>query len=200
MEVLKYKYIAIEGNIGAGKTTLAKILAKKLNTDIILEEFMDNPFLPQFYKNPDRYALPVEMSFLADRHQQLSDYFDKWDGGTPVISDYFLDKSLIFSKTNLKGVEWDLYKRFYNILSSSLPKPDVVVYLNRSLESLKHNIQRRGRSYESGISSDYLGDISKAYLAYFKSNRKVNTVILDVKNQDFISNYSFFKEILEILM
>ena len=149
---MKYNYITIEGCIGAGKTTLAEKLAKEFNAQIVLERFVDNPFLAKFYKDPVHYAFPLEMTFLTDRYQQLKSLLSQRDLFTDlVISDYFIDKCNIFSKNNLQEDEYNLYLKIYEIISTYLPKPDIIFYLHNSIEQLLKNIARRGRDYEQNI-------------------------------------------------
>jgi len=159
-----YNFIAIEGNIGAGKTSLAKMIAKDKNAKLILERFKDNSFLPKFYKEPDKYAFPLEMSFLADRYQQLKDDLSKIElFSSFILADYFIDKSLIFSRKTLKQDEYALYSRLFKIITSSLPKAELLVYLYLKPEHLKSNILKRARDYEKDIELSYLDNIQKSY-------------------------------------
>lgn len=196
---MKYPYIAIEGNIGAGKTTLAKLLVEKLNAKLILEEFEDNPFLNKFYKQPDEYAFPLEMSFLADRYRQLNRCLNTSDiFKSQVIADYFLGKSLVFAQNNLRVNEYSLYRQFFDIVQSNLPQPDLIIYLQRSLVNLQSNIKKRGRSYEQAISSEYLEQIQSSYFAFFKQKPDLRIIILNVDNQNFNQNEEFVNKILEL--
>ena len=139
------QYLVIEGNIGAGKTTLATMLAQELNAKLILEQFADNPFLPQFYKNPERYSFPLELSFLAERYKQLN--VDLRTGSlfqNLTIADYFFMKSLIFAQNTLTGDELQLYKQIFSIIYNTLPKPNLYVYLHLSTDKLLQNIKKRG--------------------------------------------------------
>nr|MBC8147774.1 deoxynucleoside kinase [Bacteroidota bacterium] len=146
---MKYNYIAIEGNIGAGKTSLSTRIAEQFNAKLILENFEDNSFLPKFYKEPDKYAFPLEMSFLAERYQQLKDRLTDQDlFKSFTISDYFINKSLIFSRKTLQKDEYLLYSKLFEIIISSLPQPDLLVYLYLDIDKLKSNIIKRGRLYE----------------------------------------------------
>ncbi len=180
-------YIAIEGNIGAGKTTLATKIAEDCNAKIILERFADNPFLPKFYKDQNRYAFPLEMSFLADRYQQLSDDLAQFDLFKDfVVADYHIFKSQIFAKVTLQEDEFRLYKTMFDIIYKEMPKPDLYVYLYQNTNRLLANIKKRGRSYEQEISSNYLEKINQGYLEYIKSQTDINVLIIDISDLDFV--------------
>ncbi len=182
-------YIAIEGNIGAGKTTLATKIAEDCNAKIILERFADNPFLPKFYKDQNRYAFPLEMSFLADRYQQLSDDLAQFDLFKDfVVADYHIFKSQIFAKVTLQEDEFRLYKTMFDIMYKEMPKPDLYVYLYQNTDRLLANIKKRGRSYEQDITSNYLEKINQGYLKYIKSQTDINVLIIDISDLDFIKN------------
>ncbi len=184
-----YNYIAIEGNIGAGKTTLTTKIADDFNAKTILERFADNPFLPKFYKDQNRYAFPLEMSFLADRYQQLSDDLAQFNLFSDfVVADYHIFKSLIFAKVTLAEDEFRLYKTMFDIIHKEMPKPDLYVYLYQNTEKLLANIKKRGRSYEQEIPSDYLEKINQGYLDYIKQQLDLNVLIVDVSNRDFVKN------------
>jgi deoxyadenosine/deoxycytidine kinase len=196
-----YKYIAIEGNIGSGKTSLSKMIADQHNAHLILERFEDNSFLPKFYKDPARYAFPLEMSFLADRFQQLKDNLTQPDlFRSFTIADYFIDKSLIFAKHNLKGDEIILYSRLFHIINSSLPKPDLIIFLYNSVNQVLSNIKKRGRSYEANIRPEYLDAIQKGYFDYFRGLTKSRIVVIDTQNLDFVGSPEDFKIISSIIM
>ncbi len=183
----KLNYIAIEGNIGAGKTTLATKIAEDCNAKIILERFADNPFLPKFYKDQNRYAFPLEMSFLADRYQQLSDDLAQFDLFKDfVVADYHIFKSQIFAKVTLQEDEFRLYKTMFDIIYKEMPKPDLYVYLYQNTNRLLANIKKRGRSYEQEISSNYLEKINQGYLEYIKSQTDINVLIIDISDLDFV--------------
>ena len=193
MEELKYDFIAIEGNIGAGKTTLSQMLSKDFGTRLILEEFSDNPFLPMFYENPERHAFSVELFFMSERYQQIQqtmlaqDLFQQ-----KTIADYFFMKTLLFANTTLKGEEYRLFQRFFNILNANFPKPQLLVYLHRSVEKVIEQIKHRGREYEQEISADYLLKIQTAYLEYFKVETDIPILILDVEDVDFVNNENHY--------
>ncbi|WP_353168487.1 2-amino-4-hydroxy-6-hydroxymethyldihydropteridine diphosphokinase [Flavobacterium sp.] len=182
-------YIAIEGNIGAGKTTLATKIAEDCNARQILERFADNPFLPKFYKDQNRYAFPLEMSFLADRYQQLSDDLAQFDLFKDfIVADYHIFKSQIFAKVTLQEDEFRLYKTMFDIMYREMPKPDLYVYLYQNTDRLLANIKKRGRNYEQDISSNYLENINQGYLEYIKSQTDINTLIIDISELDFVKN------------
>ncbi|WP_396217176.1 2-amino-4-hydroxy-6-hydroxymethyldihydropteridine diphosphokinase [Flavobacterium sp.] len=182
-------YIAIEGNIGAGKTTLATKIAEDCNAKLILERFADNPFLPKFYKDQNRYAFPLEMSFLADRYQQLSDDLAQFDLFKDfIVADYHIFKSQIFAKVTLQEDEFRLYKTMFDIMYKEMPKPDLYIYLYQNTDRLLANIKKRGRSYEQDISSNYLEKINQGYLEYIKSQTDINALIIDISELDFVKN------------
>jgi 2-amino-4-hydroxy-6-hydroxymethyldihydropteridine diphosphokinase len=187
LSLQQFNYIAIEGNIGAGKTTLASKLAEDCNAKLILERFADNPFLPKFYKDQSRYAFPLEMSFLADRYQQLSDDLAQFDLFKDfVVADYHIFKSLIFAKVTLQEDEFRLYKTMFDIIHKEMPKPDLYVYLYQNTDRLLVNIKKRGRSYEQDIPADYLEKINQGYLDYIKTQIDLNVLIIDVSGLDFV--------------
>jgi len=191
-----YNYIAIEGNIGSGKTSLAKKITEEFNANLILERFEDNSFLPKFYKNPDQYAFPLEMSFLADRYQQLKEELTKQDlFKSFTIADYFIDKSLIISRKNLQNDEFSLYSRLFNIINSSLKKPELIVYLYNSVDHLLSNIKTRGRDYEKEIKESYLDMIQTGYFEYFKQNKELRIVIINTETIDFVNNPEDYAQI-----
>jgi deoxyadenosine/deoxycytidine kinase len=183
-----FNYLVIEGNIGAGKTSLASRIAKESNSKLILEQFAENPFLPKFYKEPERYAFPVELTFLADRYQQLKTQINPRDlFQTKTVSDYYLVKSLIFSRKTLKDDEYGLYKRLFDIIQQQITRPDIYVYLHVNAERLLENIKIRGRSYEKEISKDYLEQIQKSYFEFIKSHPEMTILVLDINNIDFVN-------------
>jgi deoxyadenosine/deoxycytidine kinase len=183
----QFNYIAVEGNIGAGKTTLSTKLAEDCNAKLVLERFADNPFLPKFYKDQSRYAFPLEMSFLADRYQQLSDDLAQFDLFKDfVVADYHIFKSLIFAKVTLQEDEFRLYKTMFDIIHKEMPKPDLYVYLYQNTDRLLENIKKRGRSYEQEIPADYLEKINQGYLDYIKTQTDLNVLIIDVSDLDFV--------------
>ena len=185
----QYNYIAIEGNIGAGKTSLSKKIAHDFNAKLILERFADNPFLPKFYDDAARYAFTLEMSFLADRYQQISDDLSQLDLFKDfIVSDYDVFKSLIFSKITLQEDEFKLYRKLFYLMYKDLRKPDLYVYLYQNTERLQENIKKRGRDYEQNIANDYLEKINTGYLDFLKSQPDFNVKIIDISDRDFIEN------------
>jgi 2-amino-4-hydroxy-6-hydroxymethyldihydropteridine diphosphokinase len=193
-----FNYIAIEGNIGAGKTTLANKLAEDFNAKMVLERFADNPFLPKFYEDQSRYAFPLEMSFLADRYQQISDDLAQFDLFKDfIIADYHIFKSLIFAKVTLAEDEYRLYKTLFDIIYKEMPKPDLYVYLYQNTDRLLANIKRRGRSYEQEIPAEYLEKINNGYLDYIKTQKDLNVLVVDVSERDFVKNQEDYIFILE---
>ncbi|MFC2089678.1 deoxynucleoside kinase [Bacteroidota bacterium] len=193
---MQYNYLVIEGNIGAGKTSLAKKLAEDTDSKLVLEQFEENPFLPKFYADADRYAFPVELTFLADRYKQLKSEIKPRDlFQTRTISDYYFVKSLIFSRNTLKDDEYFLYKRLFDIIHQQLPKPDLYVYLHVNSKRLLDNIRSRGRVYEMQITEEYLEEIRLSYFDYIKTQPKMTFLVLDVNNLDFVNNISDYQKI-----
>jgi len=197
---MRYNFIAIEGIIGAGKTTLANMLSNKFKTPLILEEFSDNPFLKLFYDNPKRYAFSLEMSFLAERYQQLTTY-DLESKLFPelVVSDYYIGKCLVFAQNNLNEHEFELYKTFFFSLLNKLHEPELIVYLHLSVEKALEQIEKRGRSYETKIKSDYLKDLHRNYFDFFKQKKNVPIVIIDTSELDFVAHPKDFEKIQSII-
>ena len=198
IKISTYKYIAIEGNIGAGKTSLSKKIAIDFNSKLILERFADNPFLPKFYNDPERYAFTLAMSFLSERYQQISEDLSQLNiFNELIISDYDIHKSLIFSKVNLNVDEFSLYRKlFYDMYKETL-KPDLFVFLNQDIPQLRKNISSRGRDYENKISNEYLSKINSEYFEFFKSRPDLNIKIIDITNLDFVENRLDYLSILD---
>jgi len=195
-----YNFIAIEGNIGAGKTSLATLIAKERNAKLILEEFEDNSFLPKFYKDPDRFAFPLELSFLAERYQQLKDSLGAKDLFKAfTISDYFINKSLIFSRKTLQSDEFKLYSTLFEIINQSLIKPDLLVYLYANVGNLQSNIRKRGREYEQEIEDNYLEKIQESYFDFIKQQTNLRILIIDTNNMDFVNNDDDYKYISSLI-
>ncbi|WP_432412695.1 2-amino-4-hydroxy-6-hydroxymethyldihydropteridine diphosphokinase [Rasiella sp. SM2506] len=200
-DISKLNYIAIEGNIGAGKTSLATKIAADFNAKLILERFKDNPFLPKFYEDQSRYAFPLEMSFLADRYQQLLEDITQFDLFQEcVVTDYDAYKSLIFAKVTLADEEFNLYKKLFNLMHKELPKPDVYVYLYQNTGRLLENIQKRGRKYEKGIVPEYLNKINEGYFEFIKTQPQEKVKIIDVSKIDFVKNRKEYLEVLKQLL
>ena len=193
-------YISIEGNIGAGKTTLSTRISEDFNAKLILERFADNPFLPKFYNDPTRYAFALEVSFLTDRYKQLTDDLSQFDLFKDfVITDYHIFKSLIFAKVTLGEDEYKLYKNMFDIMYKEMPKPDLYVYLYQNPKRLLENIKLRGRSYEQDIKSDYLEQINLGYLDFIKTQTDLNSIIIDVSEYDFVENQEDYITILNLI-
>jgi deoxyadenosine/deoxycytidine kinase len=197
---VKYNYVVIEGNIGAGKTTLATRIAEQFNARLILEQFADNPFLPKFYKDPGKYSFPLELSFLASRYKQLNEELGSRDiFKTFTVADYYFMKSLVFAASTLKGDEYNLYRQIFYIIYSSLPKPDIYVYLHIRAERLLENISRRGREYEKSITGEYLQKIQDSYFTFFKQNPENRYLIVDINEIDFVANRSHYSKMIDTI-
>ena len=196
----KYNYIAIEGNIGAGKTSLAKLMSDEFNAKVVLERFADNAFLPKFYNDKERFAFPLEMSFLADRYQQLIDDLAQFDlFKNLIVSDYYIFKSLIFAQVTLQKEEYTLYRKIFDIMYREISKPDLYIYLYQNTNRLLDNIKKRGRDYEQNIEAGYLQKIHDGYSGFIKTEQHLNTLIIDVSELDFVNNYEDYKQILSII-
>ena len=195
---MRYNYIAIEGNIGAGKTSLATRIANQFNGKLILEQFEENPFLAKFYEDQDKYAFPLELSFLADRYQQLKTELARQDLFSDfTISDYFLNKSLIFARKTLKDDEYQLFRTLFNIMNANLPRPDLLVHLYVKTNRLQQNIRHRGREYEQRIPDDYLEKIQESYFNYLKQQPELRILLLDVNAIDFVAYNDHLKMVLD---
>ncbi len=183
------RYLVIEGNIGAGKTTLASMLAKDMNARIVLEQFSDNPFLPKFYSDPQRYSFLLELSFLAERYKQLNEELRESSLFQPlVIADYFFMKSLIFAQNTLAADEFILYRQIFEIIYGSIPKPNLYVFLHLPVHQLISNIRKRGRDYEQNITVEYLTSIQNGYFEFFKQKPDFSFLVIDTSNLDFVKN------------
>jgi len=196
----KFNYIAIEGNIGAGKTTLSNMISDDFNAKIVLERFADNPFLPKFYEDNERYAFPLEMSFLADRYQQLTDDLAQFDlFKNFILSDYYIFKSLIFAQITLHSDEFFLYRKMFDIMYKEITKPDLYIYLYQSTDRLIENIKKRGRDYEQNIEATYLDKIHKGYINFINTEKNLNTLVIDVSEMDFVKNRADYITILNLI-
>jgi deoxyadenosine/deoxycytidine kinase len=192
-----HNFIAIEGTIGAGKTSLASKIAEEYNGKLILEQFADNPFLPKFYEDGDKYAFPLELSFLAERYQQLSAKLSSQDlFKNFTISDYLFNKSLIFAQKTLPNDLFGLYSKLFSIINASIPTPDLLVYLYLKVDRLKANIVMRGRDYEQSIAEDYLESIQQGYFEFLKQQQNMRILILDTNNIDFVKNPEDYQKIM----
>lgn len=196
---MNYHFIAIEGNIGAGKTTLAHLLSKTLNSRLVLEQFADNPFLPKFYDNPGQYAFPLELFFMAERYKQLKDLVHTKDLFHSVtVSDYLFTKCLLFAKVNLPDEEFRLYQKLFDIIRQQLVQPDLLIYLHVPVSKLQQNIRKRNRPYEQSIPDEYLFNIQETYTQYIRQHN-IKTLFIDAANADFLSNPKHLQVILDAL-
>lgn len=196
---MKYNFITIEGNIGAGKTTLAHLLSKHYNARLILEEFADNPFLPKFYENKAQYAFPLELFFMAERYKQLKELLQSKDMFHQVtISDYLFTKCLLFAKVNLPDEEFSLYQKLFNIIHPQLVKPDLLIYLHAPIAKLKENIKKRNRPYEQSIDPEYLVSLQETYIQYIKQHN-IKTLFIDASSADFLGNEKHLQTVLDAL-
>jgi deoxyguanosine kinase len=196
---MNYHFITIEGNIGAGKTTLSHLLSKHFNARLILEQFADNPFLPKFYENPQQFAFPLELFFMAERFKQLKDLLQQKDMfQTLTISDYLFTKCLLFAKVNLSEDEFRLYQRIFDIIHQQLVQPDLLIYLHAPVSKLQNNIKKRNRSYEQKIPDAYLFNIQETYTNYIRQHN-IKTLFIDTTNADFLGNERHLQVVLEAL-
>jgi deoxyadenosine/deoxycytidine kinase len=200
MDTVSYNYILIEGNIGAGKTPLATMIAKEHNAKLILERFADNPFLPKFYDDPSRYSFPLELSFLADRYRQLKEELVEQDlFRSFTVADYYFMKSLVFASKTLEKDEYNLYRQIFYIIYGSLPKPDLFVYLHVPPERLLKNIAARGREYEKSITSAYLSGIQESYFTFFRQNPENRYLVLDISEIDFVAKDEDYRKVTDMI-
>jgi deoxyguanosine kinase len=196
---MNYHFITIEGNIGAGKTTLAHLLAKHFNARLVLEQFTENPFLSKFYENPQQYAFPLELFFMAERYKQLKELIHTKDLFQHVtVSDYLFTKCLLFAKVNLPEQEFRLYQKLFEIIDQQLIQPDIVIYLHSPIDKLQKNIKKRNRSYEQGISDQYLFSLQETYTSYIRQHR-IKTIFINAGNADFLGNEKHFEVVLNAL-
>lgn len=196
---MKYHFITIEGNIGAGKTTLSHLLSRHFNARLVLEEFADNPFLPKFYENPQQFAFPLELFFMAERYKQLKDLIQQKDLFQNItISDYLFTKCLLFAKVNLPEDEFRLYQRLFEIIHQQLLQPDLLIYLHAPVHKLQENIRKRKRSYEKNIQDEYLFRIQETYTHYIRQHN-LKTIFIDASNADFLGNEKHLKVVLDAL-
>lgn len=192
------RFLVIEGNIGVGKTTLSKIIAEEYNAKLILEQFADNPFLPKFYENQERYSFPLELTFLADRYNQIKKEVLNLDLFHPfLIADYYFAKSAIFAQNTLKNDEYHLFRQIFDIVFESMPKPDLYVYLHAGTNKLQKNIEKRGRNYEQNIEDGYLKKIQDGYFNFFKQITTFPILIIDINNIDFVNNPDHYQQLKE---
>jgi deoxyguanosine kinase len=196
---MNYHFITIEGNIGAGKTTLAHLLSKHYHARLVLEEFADNPFLAKFYENPAQYAFPVELFFMAERYKQLKDLIQQKDlFNNLTISDYLFTKCLLFAKVTLPDDEFRLYQRLFDIIHQQLIQPDILIYLHAPVSKLQQNIKKRNRSYEQAIPDEYLFNLQETYTHYIRQHN-IKTLFIDASNADFFHNEKQLQTIIDAL-
>jgi deoxyguanosine kinase len=196
---MNYHFITIEGNIGAGKTTLSHLLAKRYNSRLILEAFADNPFLSKFYENPSQYAFPLELFFMAERYKQLKELIHTKDLFQSVtITDYLFTKCLLFAKVNLPEEEFRLYQKLFEIIHQQIPQPEILVYLHVPVNKLQQNIRKRNRPYEQAIPDEYLFRIQETYTNYIKQHN-LKTLFVDASNADFLGNEKHLQVIIDAL-
>jgi deoxyguanosine kinase len=199
LQRMKYNFVTIEGNIGAGKTTLANLLSKHYNARLILEEFAENPFLPKFYESPEQYAFPLELFFMAERYKQLKDLLQTKDMFHQVtISDYLFTKCLLFAKVNLPNEEFRLYQKLFDIINPQIVQPEILIYLHTPVNRLQENIKKRNRTYEQSIPNDYLFNLQETYTQYIKQHN-IKTLFVDASNADFLGNEEHLKVITDAL-
>ena len=198
---IPYQYICIEGNIGAGKTTFCEMIAEDIACKLVLEEFADNPFLPYFYKEPQRFALPMELFLMAERYKQLQkhvlhrDLFNDY-----IVSDYTFVKTLLFAKNNLPEEEYRLFHQMFEVLNDQIPSPDLLVYLHRTVPNLRQQINLRGRSYEQSIEDSYLQGLQNMYFEYFRNELRFPILLIDIDQINFIDHREYFEEIKALMM
>lgn len=196
---MKYHFITIEGNIGAGKTTLAHLLAKHYNSRLILEEFADNPFLSKFYENPKQYAFPLELFFMAERYKQLKELVHTKDlFQSTTITDYLFTKCLLFARVTLPDEEFRLYQKLFDIIHQQLIKPEILIYLHAPVTRLQQNIRKRNRPYEQAIPDEYLFNIQETYTNYIKQHN-MKTLFIDASNADFLGNEKHVQVVIDAL-
>ena len=196
---MNYHFITIEGNIGAGKTTLSHLLSRHFNARLVLEEFADNPFLPKFYENPKLYAFPLELFFMAERYKQLKDLIQQKDLFQNItISDYLFTKCLLFAKVNLPEDEFRLYQRLFEIIHQQLLQPDLLIYLHSPVQKLQQNIKKRNRLYEQNIPDQYLFSLQETYTHYIKQHN-IKTLFIDASHADFLGNEKHLQVVIDAL-
>ena len=196
---MKYHFITIEGNIGAGKTTLSHLLARHYNARLVLEAFTDNPFLPKFYESPQQFAFPLELFFMAERYKQLKELIQQKDMFQALtVSDYLFTKCLLFAKVNLPDDEFRLYQRLFEIIHQQLIEPDILIYLHSPVKTLQQNIKKRARPYEQNIPDAYLANLQETYLQYLKQRNRI-TLFVDAGSADFLSNDAHLETIIAAL-
>ncbi|MFT7589810.1 MAG: deoxyguanosine kinase [Limisphaerales bacterium] len=197
---MKYNLVTVEGNIGAGKTTLAKMLSRDFNGKLILEEFEDNPFLPRFFEDFNQSAFATELYFMAARYQQLQHEMQEPElFHDRVVMDYLFTKSLLYAKVNLAEQEFELFQKLFQIINPRLPEPELIIYVHSDVDRIVRNIHQRGRDFEQGVDPEYLGKIQETYFNYFKQNPHLRSVVLDCSQADFVNEPDHYSQILDIV-
>ncbi|HAQ37487.1 MAG TPA: deoxynucleoside kinase [Saprospirales bacterium] len=196
-----YQYICIEGNIGTGKTSFSRLMKKEYDCRLILEEFSENPFLPYFYEDPERFAFTVELFFMTERYKQMErNLISQRDLFSPfTLSDYTFVKTLIFARKNLKSEEYRLFQQLFQTLQNNFPNPDLLVYLHRNVDILLQNIKKRGREYEVYITREYLYNIQDSYFDYFRNIVSFPVLIIDIDDLDFLSEKKYYDVIKSLI-
>jgi len=195
-KLTKYQLVAIEGNIGAGSTSLSTMLSRQCDATLVLEEYVENPFLPKFYVEPERYAFHTEVYFLLDRCKQLKKVQQSLNISEKLhISDYLFNKSLLYAKVNLSETEYLLFEKMFHEMISFLPKPELIVYLHTTAPQLLKKIQQRGRTFEQEMQCEYLQSVEDEYFEYFKTQKDVPILIIHNDNIDFVNNAAHYEQI-----
>ena len=197
---MKYNLVTVEGNIGAGKTTLARKLAEEFDARLVLEEFENNPFLPPFIQGQKSKAFPTELYFMAERFQQLQQEIRSYDlFQDRILMDYLFNKSLLFARVNLEGDEYELFKKLFTIINPQLPQPELLIYVHSEVDRIVRNIHQRGRDFEDGVDPEYLQRLQDMYFAFFKQQPDMRILVLDCTEADFVANEEHYREIVEIV-
>lgn len=197
---IPYSYIAIEGNIGSGKTTFSEMIGRDYGCKLILEQFADNPFLPHFYQDPLRYGFPLELFFMTERYKQLQALGTQQDlFYSFLVADYAFVKTLLFARNNLQVDEFRIFQKLWLVLEANLPKPELIVYLHRPLPVLLDHIEKRGRSYEKSIPADYLKKVQDVYFEYFRNESQIPVLIFDMQEANLHENEAYYHEMLRII-
>ena len=194
---MKHRHIVVEGPIGCGKTSLANRLAERLGAKVLLEDPKANPFLPQFYRDMRRYALPTQLFFLFQRVQQLADVRQPDLFGKPIVTDFTLAKDPLFARLTLDDAEYQLYSKIYDHVRPQAPVPDLVIYLQASIDTLVHRVKKRGNPMEAGIEEDYLRRLSEAYTRYFHGYVDSPLLIVNSERLNFVENREHFDMLLD---